>query len=126
MVGSLMAQIINAITFKNRFHRFIGVPDSRIEFAIEEAALSVDWTWEQYQTIGMLYMTAHILMVEIMRATSGTGQEVASESFAGVLSVTYKPSAAVSETDLDDLGSTWYGQRVQDIMMRVHTAVAVV
>jgi hypothetical protein len=121
-----MSQVINAISFKNRFNAFRDVPDSRIEFSSEEAALSVDWTWEQYQTLRMLYMTAHILMVEIVRAASGTGQEVASESFAGVLAVTYKPSATPSETDLDDLGSTYYGQRVQDIMMRVHTAVAIV
>jgi hypothetical protein len=117
---------INATTFKNRFHRFINVPDGRVEFAIEEAMLSVDATWQQYQTVGLLYMTAHILMVEIMRAASGTGQELASESFAGVLSVTYKPSATPSETDLDDLSTTYYGQRVQDIMARVFTAVAIV
>jgi hypothetical protein len=121
-----MSQVINSITFKNRFHRFKDAPDSRIEFAIEEAALSVDSTWGIYQTVGMLYMTAHILMVEIMRAASGTGQEVASESFAGVLSVTYKPSATPSETDVDDLSTTYYGQRVQDIMMRAIPAVAVV
>jgi hypothetical protein len=116
---------INSTTFKNRFHRFINVPDSRVEFAIEEAMLSVDSTWAQYQIQGLLYMTAHILMVEIMRAASGTGQELASESFAGVLSVTYRPTD-IGKTDLDDLSTTYYGQRVQDIMMRVFTAVAIV
>lgn len=121
-----MTQVINSITFKNRFHRFINVPDSRIEFAIEEAALSVDWTWGVYQVVGMLYMTAHILMVEIMRAASGTGQEIASESFAGVLSVTYKPTAEPSEADMEDLSTTYYGQRVRDIMMRAFPAVAIV
>jgi hypothetical protein len=121
-----MAQVINSFTFKNRFHRFKDVPDARIEFAIEEAALSVDWTWEQYQTQGMLYMTAHVLMREIMHAASGTGQEVASESFAGVLSVTYRPSEQSVDKDIGDLSTTFYGQRVLDIMARVHTAVAVV
>jgi hypothetical protein len=120
-----MSQIINAVTFKNRFHRFKDAPDSRIEFAIEEAALSVDWTWGQYQTLGMLYMTAHILLVEIMRAASGTGQEVASESFAGVLSVTYKTSAPTA-ADKGDLSTTYYGQRVEDIINRIFPAVAII
>lgn len=121
-----MSQVINAVTFKNRFNRFADAPDSRIEFAIEEAALSVDATWGQYQTVGMLYMTAHILQVELVRTASGTGQEIASESFAGVLSVTYKTSDPVAQSDLDDLSTTYYGQRVQDIMARIFPAVAII
>jgi hypothetical protein len=121
-----MAQIISAHNFKMRFPRFADAPDTGIEFAIEEAALSVDWTWGKYQIIGMMYMTAHVLLVEQMRAASGTGQEVASESFAGVLSISYKDGAPVSQPDLDDLSTTFYGQRVQDLMARIFPAVAII
>ena len=121
-----MSQVINSVSFKDFFLRFRDAPDTRVEFAIEEAALSVDATWGQYQTLGMMYMTAHNLLVELMHAGSGTGQEVASESFAGVLSVTYKDGAAVSQPDLDDLSTTYYGQRVQDLMARIFPAVAII
>jgi hypothetical protein len=121
-----MSQVINSVTFKNRFARFIDAPDARVEFAIEEAALFVDASWGQYQALGLLYRAAHILMVELMRAASGTGQEVASESFAGVLSVTYKTTPTATEGSMDDLETTQYGLRFKELYSLVFPAVAIV
>lgn len=128
-----MAQVISATAVKIKFPEFVDKPDTQIEMAIEEAALEVDSTWDKtseggpnYQIVGMLYMTAHILAVQTAMAASGTGQRIASESFAGVVSVTYQTDPTPGDVSIKDLSSTAYGLRVQDFMSRLFPAVMVI
>ena len=111
-----MSQVINSVTFKDCFAPL----QERAGFAHRVrhrggGALGRLYVG-QYQTIGMLYMTAHILMVETDARGQRHGSGGGRASFAGVLSVTYKNGAKAVEPDLDDLSTTYYGQRVQDIM----------
>jgi|ERR1700719_1416090 len=119
-----MAQI-SAHSIKMKFPEFTDVPSTQIEFAIEEAALNVDSTWGTRQVLGLLYWTAHILMFAISRAASGTGQQIASESFAGVMSITYQ-NAPPLDADQDDLSATPYGLRVRALMEAQFPAVAII
>lgn len=123
-----MAQVISAHSFKIKFPEFEKVASTRIEFAIEEAALSVDASWGSYQALGMLYYSAHVLLCEISRAASATGQRVASESFAGVLAITYQQDSVNSaDPDAQDLTTTFYGLRFLDLMERaVGPAIAII
>lgn len=122
----MTVQIISAHSFKIRFPEFEAVPSSRIEFYIEEAALEVDAAWEARQTLGMLYLTAHKLMMALSRAGSATGQQIASESFPGVLSVTYTTAPALTDAAVEDLSQTFYGVRFKALRDAAVGSVAVV
>lgn len=121
-----MAQIISAQSVKMKFTELAELPAAQIELAIEEAALEVDSTWGDLQVIGMLYMTAHILTVQSVHGQSGTGQQIQSESWGGVMSVTYAAGPSVSEMSISDLRSTHYGLRVLDFMGRLFPPVAII
>lgn len=119
-------QVISAHTVKMRFPEFETVPSTRIEFAIEEAALQVDWTWDIYEANGMMWLTAHILAMEIARSGSGTGQQIASESFSGVLSVTYTTAPALTDIEVEDLSQTFYGVKFKALREAAVGSVAIV
>lgn len=87
--------------FLARFPEFDG-QDEAIEFALTEAARSVDDSWIEadYKTAHM-YMAAHLLTAGEI---ASSGKEIASESI-GPLSVSYFRS------DTGWYGSTGYGQR---------------
>lgn len=121
-----MANLISAHNVKLKFLAFSDTPDTDIEMAIEEASLEVDETWGNYQTLGLLYMAAHILTVQQSTSASGTGQRVASENFGGVVSVTYQADPSPADLSIKDLSSTSYGQRLLDFMGRLFPAVAII
>jgi hypothetical protein len=107
----MVDQVISAHTVKMRFPEFVNVASSWIEFAIEEASIWVDATWGIYEALGMYYLTAHILTMSLSRAASGTGQQIASESFPGVVAVTYTTAPSLAADAVEDLTQTYYGMR---------------
>jgi hypothetical protein len=107
-----------ATSLKLKFPEFAGVPDATVEFAIEEAQMQVDGSWidDANATLGLLYVSAHHLMVTISRQESGTGLLVRSESFAG-MSVSYDTEQQ-SKPDPGDYTSTPYGSRYLELVGR--------
>ena len=102
-----------AVNLKMKFPEFAIVPDASAEFAIEEASRWVDDSWlPNDQTLAILYLAAHLLMVSIIRAQSATGQIITSERM-GEISVTYLTSSLLpSQTHFSsDLLTTLYGTR---------------
>ena len=122
----MVDQVISAHTVKMRYPQFVSVPSTQIEFAIEEAALWVDDTWGVYEARGMMLLTAHNLTVELSRAASATGQQIASESFPGVVSITYTTAATLSDDAVDDLSQTIYGVQFKALRDAAVGSVAVV
>jgi hypothetical protein len=111
-----------ASAIKLKFPEFAGVADGTIEFAIEEACLSVDDTWIPAQgTLALMYLTAHHLMVTVSRAESGTGARIRSESILG-MSITYD-NASTTKPDAGDYSTTPYGSQFQDLLDRNVPAV---
>lgn len=104
---------VSAVTIKQVYPAFADTSDAAIEFAIQEARHSVDATWGDDQQLGLLYMVAHILVVKQSIAQSGSGQQVLSESFAGMMSITYSAAAPPS---FDDLTSTPYGVQFKALL----------
>lgn len=104
-----------AQSMKLKFPEFAGQDDTSIEFAIEEAGLSVDDSWinDTYQTIAVMYLAAHYLMVSISRAESATGQRLKSETMDG-MSKTYDNDAA--RPDPSDYTTTQYGTRYLEML----------
>lgn len=105
--------IPTASSIKLKFPEFQSQQDTAIEFAIEEARLGVDDSWNAAEgTIALMYLAAHHMMVTISRAESATGQRLRSESMDG-MSKTYdvdeqRPSAA-------DYSTTSYGERYLEL-----------
>ena len=122
----MVDQVISAHTVKMRYPQFVSVPSTQIEFAIEEAALWVDDTWGVYEARGMMLLTAHNLTVELTRAASSTGQQIASENFPGVVSVTYTTAEPLSDDAVDDLAQTIYGIQFKALRDAAVGSVAVV
>src|SRR5665811_93256 len=103
-----------ALSMKLKFPEFAAQSDATIEFAIEEALLSVDDTWvTSQQTIAAMYIAAHLLMVSIARQQSGTGQRIKSESMGG-MSITYDNEAV--QPDPEDYTTTSYGLRFRGFL----------
>jgi len=119
-----MAITLNAHSMKAKFPEFSSLSDTTIESAIEEAALFVDYTWDKYQLLGWMYLTAHYLMVTLANAESATGQVIESESFAGMMSVTYK--AGETKPSYDNEDSTPYGVRFKALRDGQFPAVMVI
>lgn len=106
----------SAINIKMKFPEFADLADGTIEFAIEEASRGVDDTWlTKDQTLGVMYLTAHYLMVSISRAESASGQQVRSETI-GRMSITYETPAQPTNADASDLTTTPYGTRYLDLL----------
>jgi hypothetical protein len=122
----MVDQVISAHTVKMRYPQFVSVPSTQIEFAIEEAALWVDDTWGIYEARGMMLLTAHFLTVELTRAASGTGQQIASESFPGVVAVTYTTAPQLSDDAVDDLSQTIFGIQFKALRDAAVGSVAIV
>lgn len=122
----MVDQVISAHTVKMRYPQFVSVPSSQIEFVIEEAALQVDWTWGIYEARGMMTLTAHMLTVELSRAGSATGQQIASESFPGVVSISYTTAPTLNDEAVDDLSQTIYGVQFKALREAAVGSVAIV
>lgn len=120
-----------ALNMKLKFPEFVSYNDAAIEFAIEEAMLFVDDTWIiAHETVAVMYLAAHYLMVSILRGqqTSGTmegGQRVTSESFGG-MSISYENDSIKLTADSKDFTTTVYGLRYYDFLKMSHVGVAVV
>jgi hypothetical protein len=118
---------ITAASVKMRFPAFLDVPDSQIEFAIEEAELSVDQpTLGDWYLTAFLYRTAHILMVQLQRMQSGTGQIIQSMNIGGEISFTYAPLAQATLAIDSDLTTTAFGLRFLEIIELAVPAVAII
>jgi len=118
--------IPSALNVKMKFPEFQSQDDATIEFAIEEAARSVDDSWiAADQTLGIMYLAAHYLMVSIQRAESAAGEVVESERI-GPLSITYKTPDQASSASTSDLTTTQYGTRFRELMIRSNPAVAII
>jgi hypothetical protein len=103
----------SATNFKFKFPEFVQVDDASIEFALEEAVVACgngDWIDDANQTLALYYYAAHLLMVSIMRAQSGAGQVIESES-TPELKVTYKVPDMPKVTEAIDMTMTQYGVR---------------
>lgn len=118
--------VISAHSVKMRFPELAQYPSSLIEFAIEEASLQVDDTWGIYQALGLLYLSAHILIMGISRGASGTGQPITSESFPGVVSVSYAAPPPLTADAVEDLDQTFYGVRFKALRDAAVGTVAIV
>src|SRR5580765_3346712 len=121
-----MAFVISAHSVKMRYPQFANVPSTQIEFLIEDAALQVDWTWGIYEIPGMMALVAHKLTMDLSRAASATGQQIASESYSGVMSVTYTPAPPLSSDEVEDLNSTYYGVQFKALREAAVGSVAIV
>lgn len=120
-------QIPTSLSIKNRFPVFANVPDSVVEFAIEEASLVVDGSWgtATEQLLAISYVVAHFLMVGIQRMESGSGQIVSSERI-GEMSISYLAQAVPTLKDPYDWATTAFGVRYLSILQRNVPAIAVV
>jgi hypothetical protein len=123
-----MAITANNVRMKfSEFADTTAVPDAMIEMAIEEANLGVDNSWlASNVNLGLLYLTAHYLMVTISRAESATGQQVQSESYGSELKITYKVKDDVPPTDATLLDTTPYGIRYLELVGMNQPAVAII
>lgn len=103
-------------TIRFKFPEFHELADEQVGLAIQEAQLVIDSSWPaKYQDLATAYYTAHLLMVSLARAESGTGQIIKSESI-GPMSVTYDTQAKASALDVSELDTTPYGARVLELM----------
>jgi hypothetical protein len=118
--------IPSALNIKMKFPEFQAQDDATIEFAIEEAQRSVDDSWiAADQTLAIMYLAGHYLMVSIQRAESAEGEVVQSERI-GPLSITYKIPEQASAASASDLTTTAYGTRFRELLVRSNPAVAIV
>ena len=114
--------IPTATSMKLKFPEFIGVSDTTIEFAIEEAALGFsddsDSGWVTSGSLALMYKAAHFIACGVVAANTfsdGSGGEIASESI-GRLSISYKSSPASNASATpDDFTSSSYGRRYVDL-----------
>lgn len=120
-------QIPTSLSIKNRFPVFAGIPDSVIEFAIEEASLVVDGSWgtATEQLLAISYVVAHFLMVGIQRMESASGQVVTAERI-GEMSITYLAPPVPTASDSTDWTTTAFGTRYLAILKRNVPSIAVV
>ena len=120
-------QIPTSLSIKNRFPVFAGIPDSVVEFAIEEASLVVDGSWgtATEQLLAISYVVAHFLMVGIQRMESGDGQIVSSERI-GEMTISYLAQPVPTQDKDQDWTTTPFGTRYLAILKRNVPAIAVV
>jgi hypothetical protein len=81
----------SAMNLKFKFPKFVALPDTVVEFAIEEAIQACDstgWTSDGVQTLAIMYYAAHLLQTSITAAATPTGQLITSERI-GELSQSY-------------------------------------
>lgn len=105
-----------ATSMKLKFPEFADLDDAVLEFAIEEARDSVadEDAWTIQANKALLYLSAHYVSAGRAAAAGDTG-EIASESI-GRLSITYKNSASANSGAVaDDLTTSSYGRRYDEI-----------
>lgn len=120
----------SADDFQTRFPIFADVDSDRVQIFLDEAARTVDGSWDidDYQP-AIMYLAAHLLSTD----NSGEGETVqlgglkgaiASESFSGMSRSydTSKVSAAANST----YGSTEYGRRFYWLLLNNKPAILVV
>ena len=116
----------SSINLKMKFPEFQDQDDATIEFAIEEAALSVDDTWlPSDQPVALMYLAAHYLMVSVQRQESAMGEVVSSERF-GEMSITYKTPNQPMMASSEDFTTTSYGTRFMDLAKKNFPACLVI
>jgi uncharacterized protein DUF4054 len=119
-------QYPTALSIKSKFPEFGWLDNTVIEYAIEEASRLVDGTWTAGdQLLGASYATAHILMVSISRAESGTDQVVSSETI-GRLVTSYSVPQQPREGSESDFTTTSYGTRFVSLAKRNIPAIAII
>jgi hypothetical protein len=118
----------NATNFKLKFPAFVAQPDADIEFAIEEAMVKCGefgnghWVDDANQTLAVYYLAAHTLQVQLMRASSGTGQIIQSERVPD-MSITY---AVPDQNKAIDFTMTIYGEKYLGLLRDNFPLIAVV
>ena len=116
----------SAANVRLKFPEFRDESDASIEFALEEAQRNVDDSWiAGDQVLGLYYYAAHVLMVEISRRESASGQMVRSETI-GRMSITYASPTQPTATEGSDLTTTPYGTRYLDLVTKSNPAVIVI
>lgn len=108
--------------FVARFPRFAGVKyEAMITALLVEATASVDDSWiEEDRTPGILYLTAHMLVMETGSSVDRSGT-IASESF-GPMSIAYGQSGGGA---LSQFEATEYGRRFLDYQVGNFPAIAI-
>lgn len=123
-MGSYTVIVPTASSIKIKFPEFESVSNGTVEMAIEEASLSVSDSWlQKYATLGIMYLTAHYLMVTISRADSGTGAILKSESMDG-MSKSYDTTS--TKPDHGDYTTTPYGSKYLELQGKNFPGVMVV
>jgi hypothetical protein len=123
-------ELPTASQFKTRFPIFEDKDDALVTMIIAEASASVDSSWAEadYQP-AIMYLAAHLLATDnsaegesvIIGGSAGGG--IASESFGG-MSISYdKGSSANSAASNSKWGSTEYGRRFYDLLVRNKPAI---
>ncbi len=93
---------------------FLDGREDQIEAILPEAQRGVDESWIEADTkTAIMYLVAHLIEAEDMGG-SGSGGEVASESF-GPISVSYREGGGVA---LTGYSSTLYGKRYLDLLRK--------
>jgi hypothetical protein len=120
---------------KMRFPAFVNVDDDSIEFAVEEAVVACgdtagqnnsDWIDDANLTLALMYYSAHLLQMSLMRAGSGgTGMVISSER-TPELSVTYQAPPYPDLSKPIDLTQTIYGVRFLGLVKKNFPAILVV
>lgn len=117
-----------ASNFKFKFSEFSNVDDASIELALEEAVAACgngDWIDDSNQTLALYYYAGHLIQTSLMRASSGTGQLIASER-TPELSITYAIPPQQTTDYAVDLTLSIYGVRYLGLVARNFPAVLVV
>jgi len=125
----MTAAVPSATNMKFKFPLFVSVDDASIEFAIEEAVVAAggmgNWIDDANQTLAIMYYAAHLLQVSLMRAASGTGLVIQSETTPD-LSVTYRTPDLPKMTEPIDFTMTEYGVRYLGLVRSNFPAVLTV
>lgn len=95
--------------FKIRFPKFDEIPDSRIQFFLDDAALEVgEGAWAELYEKGSMLLTAHMVQLDLNESDtdeddSSDEGNVASKSIGDV-------SVSFTKATVDDTSDDWYLQ----------------
>lgn len=103
-----------ATSMKLKFPEFADTNDVTLEFAIEEASMTVTDAWDVQGSLALMYFAAHLVAagkVAALALDGGSGGAIASESI-GRMSISYKTSTSSnSDATADDMSTSTYGRR---------------
>ncbi|RPH72724.1 MAG: DUF4054 domain-containing protein [Myxococcaceae bacterium] len=121
----------DAAQFKARFPVFEGQDDDYVTLILTEASASVDESWAEpdYQP-AIMYLAAHMIATENSSGDdaeidTGSGR-IASESFGGVLSISYFDDKADLSSGMSDYASTIYGRNYLRLLTRNKPAIVAI